>query len=192
MNPYKILGISQNASQDDIKNAFRRLSKENHPDAGGDPQDFINIKKAYEMLTNEEISDTYDLYGVSIDFIKEAKKLAFNIFLEVAMQLPDGTPIDKEIKYFIKTVLLQKHERKMQEIDTKKAKLQKCLFHIVNKPEDDFITMNALEILSQYDKEYKTALLQHDLHAKALELLETYKFNLDQIENNLVYDDIPF
>ena len=41
---YKVLGVNENASQDEIKKAYRKLAVEHHPDKGGDENTF---KKRY-------------------------------------------------------------------------------------------------------------------------------------------------
>ena len=181
MNPYKVLGLEENATQEEIKNAYRRLSKENHPDTGGDPKTFMNIKKAYDMLSNKETKDAFDLYGVPIDFLKEAKELAFTVFMEVQLQINDGGPLDPAIKYFIVTGQIPKYENEMKELEEKKIKLQKRLLHILEKPEDDFITQNGLEVIDRYENDYKIVMLQRDLYKKALELLTGYQFDRLQL-----------
>lgn len=58
---YKILGIANTkCSQDDIKNAYRRLSKKHHPDKGGNSDEFAEISKAYKTLVNPQTRETYD------------------------------------------------------------------------------------------------------------------------------------
>ncbi len=42
-NYYEILGVDENATQEDIKKAYRKLAKENHPDKGGDEETFKKI-----------------------------------------------------------------------------------------------------------------------------------------------------
>lgn len=51
-DPYQILGIDRNASDDDIKKAYRKLAKEHHPDRGGDEGKFKDIAEAYDILTD--------------------------------------------------------------------------------------------------------------------------------------------
>lgn len=59
-NHYKTLGVNQHASQDEIKKAYRKLAKENHPDKGGDPEKFKKISLAYDILGDENKRKDYD------------------------------------------------------------------------------------------------------------------------------------
>lgn len=47
---YDILGISNNANESEVKEAFRKLSLKYHSDRGGQDRNFIKIKQAYEDL----------------------------------------------------------------------------------------------------------------------------------------------
>lgn len=62
---YEILAINKNASQDEIKKAYRKLAKEYHPDKGGDEQKFKEISEAYEVLSDNEKKANYDRFGHS-------------------------------------------------------------------------------------------------------------------------------
>lgn len=54
---YDILGLDEDADIDDIKEAYRDLVKEVHPDLGGNQQEFKRIQGAYEDLKNKEVKD---------------------------------------------------------------------------------------------------------------------------------------
>lgn len=61
---YDILGVSRNASQDDIKKAYRKLAHQHHPDkGGGDEAKFKEVNEAYQVLGNEEKRGKYDQFG---------------------------------------------------------------------------------------------------------------------------------
>ncbi len=66
---YKILGVSKNATQDEIKKAYRKLAKEYHPDKNqgnkAAEERFKEISEAYEVLGNEENRKKYDELGAN-------------------------------------------------------------------------------------------------------------------------------
>lgn len=63
MSHYETLGISKNASTDEIKKAYRKLAVQHHPDKGGNEEDFKRISNAYEVLSDEDKRRQYDLEG---------------------------------------------------------------------------------------------------------------------------------
>ena len=62
---YKTLGVSKNATAEEIKKAYRKMARENHPDAGGDEEKFKDINEAYEVLSDEKKRQLYDRYGTA-------------------------------------------------------------------------------------------------------------------------------
>jgi DnaJ-class molecular chaperone len=60
---YDVLGLSREASEDDIKKAYRKLAMEHHPDRGGDEDKFKEAKEAYEILSDANTRRQYDSRG---------------------------------------------------------------------------------------------------------------------------------
>lgn len=60
---YHLLGVDRDASQAQIKAAYRKLAKTAHPDAGGDPDEFVRITAAYNVLEDPDTRRAYDLTG---------------------------------------------------------------------------------------------------------------------------------
>lgn len=61
---YEILGVSKNASDDEIKKAYRRLAVQYHPDKdGGNEEKFKEISEAYEVLKDSSKRQRYDQFG---------------------------------------------------------------------------------------------------------------------------------
>ena len=61
---YEILGVAKDASDDEIKKAFRRKAVEHHPDkTGGDDKNFKEINEAYEVLKDSSKRQRYDQFG---------------------------------------------------------------------------------------------------------------------------------
>ncbi|XP_047315141.1 chaperone protein dnaJ A6, chloroplastic-like [Impatiens glandulifera] len=63
---YSVLGVNKNATKADIKSAYRKLARSNHPDVNKEPgaeQKFKEISNAYEVLSDDEKRSIYDRYG---------------------------------------------------------------------------------------------------------------------------------
>lgn len=63
---YEVLGVGRDASETEIKKAFRRLARELHPDVNQEPdaeERFKEAAEAYEVLSDGERRRTYDAYG---------------------------------------------------------------------------------------------------------------------------------
>ena len=50
MDPYRVLGVSRDATRKELIAAYREKSKKHHPDTGGDDWAFVEIQRAYEEL----------------------------------------------------------------------------------------------------------------------------------------------
>jgi len=66
-DPYEVLGLPRNASQDEVKAAFRRLASQNHPDRNqNDPgavARFKEVNQAYQVLSDPERRANFDRFG---------------------------------------------------------------------------------------------------------------------------------
>jgi curved DNA-binding protein len=65
---YEVLGVPRDASEDDIRRAYRKLARENHPDVSKDPDAdtrFKEISEAYEVLRDPEKRLQYDRLGAN-------------------------------------------------------------------------------------------------------------------------------
>ncbi|MCE8163909.1 MAG: DnaJ domain-containing protein [Candidatus Moeniiplasma glomeromycotorum] len=100
-NYYEILGVSENASEAEIKSAFRKLALQYHPDKlrqklGREPTDserkqfeekMKEVNQAYEVLSNSEKRRNYDRYGSAEDFSQSQPGRDFgseeNIFKDI-------------------------------------------------------------------------------------------------------------
>ena len=65
---YDRLGASKDASQDEIKKAYRKMSKKYHPDINKEPgaeEKYKEVQEAYETLGDEQKRAAYDQYGAA-------------------------------------------------------------------------------------------------------------------------------
>jgi curved DNA-binding protein CbpA len=73
---YEVLGVSRNADDKQIKEAYRTMAKHHHPDVGGDAEVFKKITEAYDVLSNYEKRMSYD------------EKCWFNLVRNVYLVMP--------------------------------------------------------------------------------------------------------
>ena len=60
MDYYSILGVSKNATEQDLKKAYKKMSMQHHPDRGGDESKFKEINEAYSTLKDPKKRAAYD------------------------------------------------------------------------------------------------------------------------------------
>jgi len=87
MDLYEVLGVDQEATQEEIKKAYKSLSQKYHPDKeGGDAQKMIDLNVAYEMLSDPECRKAYDEFGdigSDLNPRKEAKQIIRACFIAI-------------------------------------------------------------------------------------------------------------
>jgi molecular chaperone DnaJ len=68
-SPYEVLGVAKNASQDEVKKAYRKLARQYHPDKNPDDKEaeerFKEVQNAYDLLSDAEKRKQYDTFGSS-------------------------------------------------------------------------------------------------------------------------------
>ena len=78
---YETLGLSRNASKDEIRRSYRKLAQEHHPDKDtGEAQKFKDINEAYEVLSDETKRAQYDRYGQTFEQARSQGNTGFGGF----------------------------------------------------------------------------------------------------------------
>lgn len=137
---YEILGVSHDASVDEIKKVYHKLLRIYHPDNNPTDQDHIKlVNKAYEVLSNEEKRKQYDLKIQNVkedDFVNpnDLSEMFKNNMKEKAKRQVLKDILDKEIQHinellerknqFILDAILDKYEQKEYYQMTKKIILE--------------------------------------------------------------------
>ena len=180
-NPYDILGVNKDTPVEDIKKAYKVKSKELHPDAGGTPEGFANLKKAFDILTDPAKRNLYDEYGIenSLDVETEARMVAVQIVVSALDGLPDSCDIDKEISAIFQRCL---DGITAQELQAEEARdLQRRLDGIQRKPVNDFLTNEILKVIETHNRVMKQAQLNYRIHDTAFKMVREYQFDITKI-----------
>lgn len=78
MNPYHVLGVPPDASQNEIKSAYRKLVKEYHPDRNSSEAArniIVRVNEAYEILSNPERKAIYDRgWTIQVDLVSDEER----------------------------------------------------------------------------------------------------------------------
>ena len=63
---YEVLGVGRDASEDEIKKAYRRMARQYHPDVStvdGAEERFKEVNEAYQILSDQDKRSAYDRFG---------------------------------------------------------------------------------------------------------------------------------
>ena len=80
---YRILGVARTATADEIKQAYRRMASQHHPDRGGDTGRFQELQEAYSVLGDPQQRQTYDNPGVRININSGMPNFNFDDIFEM-------------------------------------------------------------------------------------------------------------
>lgn len=92
-NPYDTLGVSKNATNADIKKAYRKKAQKSHPDKNGTTEEFQEVAKAYSILSDSSKRDYFDKTG------EEQRKASENEAIEVLVGLAINLCIQHDIQH---------------------------------------------------------------------------------------------
>lgn len=181
-NPYAILGVDKDTSDEDIKKIFKKRSKECHPDTGGTAESFAELKKAFDILSDPAKRNLYDEYGIDnfIDIENEAKLVAVQIVVSALDGLPSSCEVDEEISKIFNKCLKGLKEQEVAAKE-KRDNLQRRLDGIQKKPADDFLTNQIIGVIEGHNKMMKQTQLNYRIHDAAFKLVQEYKFDITKI-----------
>ena len=77
---YKMLGVKKDATQNEIKKAYRKLAIKYHPDKGGDPEKFKELGTAYQTLSDPKKRQMYDQFGEGAENLHSGFQSADDLF----------------------------------------------------------------------------------------------------------------
>ena len=177
MNPYKELDVDRKASKEEIKKAYHKKAKANHPDKGGSTEKIKEINRAYAMLKDDTARAHFDKFGTEQKPDSELSN-AVTCAISIIQGIIENDP-NADIKRYImklKTQWTCDFESNMQNRERAKEKLNKFKKRILNHPQFDFISQYVSEQIKAVDIDIMN--LERDWKARnrAFLLLSEYSF----------------
>lgn len=181
INLYDILGLSKNASFEEIKTKYKSLAQQHHPDKGGDSDLFKKIKYAYEILGDPESRKKYDTTGyheqtlnVRSEALDHLSRLFFNIIPNINADIDD-------------LVLIMKNESRREKDNVNNnintcngyiEKLNKIINKIKKKKDggENLLKMFAENQLKIHHNELQNFKRQIEVLNIVIEILEEYQY----------------
>jgi curved DNA-binding protein CbpA len=182
---YADLGVARDATQEEIGRAFRRLARQHHPDAGGDPEAFKRIQAAEHVLGDPTRRTRYDATGETnaeqADPVQAAALALIEQLLGPASEILDPARGD-HIGEVLHSIALQEAEqrRHRKSAEKSRAKIEALIGRIRKKAPGGEDPVRA--ILTGQLRRIEDALQAMDraleVHARARQIVEGYEIDI--------------
>ena len=185
MTLYEILGVSAQATAAEIKAAHRDAVKAHHPDAGGDPADFVRAQRAYAILSDPKRRARYDSTGSEDDASAAEEQQAYAAIAALVLQIVDGAEDLNRMDVIAAVRLALREQERAHQLA--RARVGGRLDRIAvlrnrlsrNDPGDDGLAtqITAREVALEAARTSEVDKLR--IIGRAIELLSHYSYSLD-------------
>lgn len=175
MKLYATLGIEPTATPEQIKAAYRKKSRENHPDHGGSTEAMASVNDAYAVLSDPDRRAKYDQTGDSTKgptLDEQANAALAQVFN--ACLTEEGDIVAVARKAFGRGISEANGQR--QEMASTLRKLEKRRGLVINTAGENLFQVLLEGKISQLEKARSSLDAQIEVAKAALRLLESYRF----------------
>ncbi len=194
---YKVLGVRKNASKESIRKAYKKAAMKAHPDTGGSQEKFALVKRAHDILTDEERRAKYDSTGDDSEAqpdnafsqVMNIIAFAFNMVLGECQQ-QGQSPLERDMIYAMKT----KIQNNINDAE-KNIRIQKNMMETDMKLRSRFSRKKKTEpnifyaIVGHRIKQLQEQIAANELGVKngkdALEILKDFSFKSDEAKHEV-------
>lgn len=189
---YEILGVRRNATADTIKKAYRKRSRDHHPDRGGDADAFRALQTAYEVLSDPVRRKTYDETGAfdpnaGVDHdLPVVIQFLHNGLMEV-LQNYEQMRVEPEKRDLIKDMIDRFREGQKTRADAMKnfRRGQTVLDRVIKRlkvkeGEANLLADVARSKRAELEKVIVTTAAEIEYMTKAIKILENHEFDWDR------------
>lgn len=210
---YNILNVDSTAQNTDIKLSYLQLVKLNHPDHGGNSDLFLEITKAYEILSKKDLRKEYDLYYLKKNYEEFKEENIFQLKTDFKNFVMNNTKIlnEETITKLHDEIFKEKHEikesmigedeilKRINELNIERQNsnidmLDDKLYNLINTNND--ITLNDIFEYNSINNNSKNEIITKeigtlDLLPSHLTTYSSFINNVEQCDSNL-YADINY
>lgn len=185
-NLYDTLGLNKKASEEEIKNAYRELAKENHPDKNenNSQEKMAEINEAYMILSDKEKREKYDAAGQTKETPFQTKFIGFvdQLLLKIVNSELEVKHIDLIAEF--KELTGQCIHNINAQVNQKQIQLNKyeILLKRLKTKGDNTILLAIEESIRSLNGQISAMNMETDFMNKCLDILEEYDYDFDKIK----------
>jgi len=186
-NLYDILGVGKDATEEEIKAAYKREAKKNHTDKGGDNDKMVAVNKAWGVLKNPEKKEHYDTTGQEEmqGFDKRFQALIQDIFIKIIEEVQSVDTMDL-IDIFKLNVqgMLDNGKKEKSKVEKILAKMNKVLERLSSDSNNQIAEVTRLNITRMEDT---LKVFESDISfvEDCLEVLNSYHYKFEEAPPNI-------
>lgn len=194
MNPYDELGVGRDATDADIRKAYRKKARKAHPDAGGSREKFEKLSTATAVLLDPRRREQYDKFGKFDDYSPQQDKdhAALTVighmlqaFISQQVEVPKGANLIKDIISRIKDNISQ-HEVERFRLQSNLKRIKKLRKRVRKKSKGKDHIQHILEFHeSGLRRQIDTLNQMQNDHNRAINILNDYEFDVEVLEQML-------
>jgi DnaJ-class molecular chaperone len=182
---YESLGISPDATDDEIKQAYRKNAMKKHPDRGGSKEEFHALQVAYDVLTDPDKRQRYDETGKTGPDTEE--DMMMNQLGALLIQLVDTMDVElQDIAGAMKRVIAEKivaQDKAMAGMRHKILLREKAIHRLSRKSEGENTFASILEgDAANLEQQIRDMELVQVVGRKMLALVDDYVYQVDEAE----------
>ena len=184
---YTRLGVSENASKEDLKKAYKGKAMEHHPDKGGDSKEFHKINYAYMVLTDDEKREKYDNgedfeAGDTQSPEQKLRQMLFFVMSDLISNLDRDKVVYSDVLKMAKGIIDEQLKQLAIESKKKRREIGKFIEVIkrVRGSDSDWFKDTLREKIDDIKKEKDQIQEQYDIGKNMSEKLTEWEYRVDE------------